>query len=167
MNDFTCNSFFLGVGDTLYRSLTKYGFVYMLGHGVPDKQVEDVFKVSKEFFDLPLETKEASFPREESSQVISMKLLQCLVPTILTLQGYVKPGLELLDQLKEEDGPKVRDPGTLFKSCGYKKNYSRQCTSSGNLWTLSSYRRTPHFPMAKKCQSARQSSGQWETVWSP
>ena len=56
-------------GNALYQALTQYGFVYMLNHGVHGDHIDDVFKVSKKFFDLPQDVKEKSFPREESSQV--------------------------------------------------------------------------------------------------
>lgn len=57
-------SFFLGggakrraVADAVDQACTELGFLIVSGHGVPEALIEEMRRVSREFFDLPLEAK--------------------------------------------------------------------------------------------------------------
>ena len=79
------------VGARLRSAFSLCGFAYLTGsHGVPEAAVENLFSASRSFFSLPTEDKDRS-SRDP-----------------LTTQGYVRPGQEMLDNLKQEPGEKVR-----------------------------------------------------------
>ncbi len=44
---------FAGVGSHLFGALSQKGFAYLVGHGVPAAQVDEMFRASDEFFGLP------------------------------------------------------------------------------------------------------------------
>ncbi|XP_072164967.1 uncharacterized protein [Diadema setosum] len=43
--------------DEVKHALTTVGFMYLVNHGIPSDKIEDAFKYSKKFFELPEETK--------------------------------------------------------------------------------------------------------------
>ncbi|KAI0037000.1 thymine dioxygenase [Vararia minispora EC-137] len=46
------------VADEILKSLKAVGFVQLINHGVPQEKVDEMFRWSKSFFSLPLETKQ-------------------------------------------------------------------------------------------------------------
>jgi isopenicillin N synthase-like dioxygenase len=46
-----------GVAQQIYDAFSTVGWVYVKDHGIPQEQVDNIFKLAKDFFDLPLETK--------------------------------------------------------------------------------------------------------------
>lgn len=77
---------FLDIGKKLDKAFSEYGFVYLTDHGIDDHIVKDMFEASKSFFTLSEDQK-----------------LTCSRHPITT-QGYVRPGQEMLDNLKEGGG---------------------------------------------------------------
>ncbi|KAJ3080225.1 hypothetical protein HK102_003209 [Quaeritorhiza haematococci] len=66
-------------------AFTDVGFVYLVNHGIGKEKVVEVFKKSKEFFDLPLEEKnKLAWVSPESNR------------------GYVAPGREKVSTSKDE-----------------------------------------------------------------
>ncbi|KAF8531526.1 thymine dioxygenase [Gautieria morchelliformis] len=55
------------VADAMLESLKDTGFVYLANHSLPKNKIDDMFKLSKSFFDLPLETKHLA-PHPPSGQ---------------------------------------------------------------------------------------------------
>eukprot|EP00094_Tigriopus_californicus_P006531 TCALIF_06288-PA protein Name:"Similar to DDB_G0283291 Probable iron/ascorbate oxidoreductase DDB_G0283291 (Dictyostelium discoideum)" AED:0.34 eAED:0.34 QI:0/0.4/0.16/1/0.4/0.5/6/0/328 len=74
---------FLDIGNKLDKAFSEYGFVYLTDHGIDQQIVQDMFEASKSFFTLSANQK-----------------LTCSRHPITT-QGYVRPGQEMLDNLKE------------------------------------------------------------------
>ncbi len=65
----------------LHKSLVQHGCAYLIGHGVPQNTIGNMFGRSKDFFeDLSIEEKDASFPLKAGGTAYS--------------QGYMKQGLE-------------------------------------------------------------------------
>ncbi|OXA63627.1 UPF0676 protein C1494.01 [Folsomia candida] len=65
--------------ETVFNALSGIGFVYLTNHGVPDSVIENAFTESKDFFELPTETK--------------MKSLKDISKSF---NGYAAPGQESL-----------------------------------------------------------------------
>lgn len=77
------------VGIHLHSAFTQCGFVYLTNHGIDSADVSRVFDSSKTFFHLSNDQKRQSL-RDQ-----------------VTTQGWVQPGQEMLDALKEENGQQV------------------------------------------------------------
>jgi len=45
------------VAKSVYNALSGFGFLYLTGHGIPKEKIENAFKASKSFFELPIDTK--------------------------------------------------------------------------------------------------------------
>ena len=70
----------------IYEAFTTVGFVYVKNHGVPESEISGLFKVAKNFFDLPQEKKN-KFARTSTSNN----------------HGYVALGVETIDPSKPTD----------------------------------------------------------------
>ena len=82
----------LEVGRQLYKVFTGCGFVYLVNHGIPEAVTDEVFDVSKHFFeDHEVSVKQRAFPLRFP----------------VDIDGYLSPGSEKLDNLKEEKGKKA------------------------------------------------------------
>jgi len=51
------------VAEAVDGACTDLGFLIVSGHGVPDSLIGDMRRVSKAFFDLPLEEKQAAISK--------------------------------------------------------------------------------------------------------
>ena len=54
------------VHDTVDDACRRIGFLAIVGHGVPDAQIDEMYAVTKQFFGLPLEEKLRSAPSDPS-----------------------------------------------------------------------------------------------------
>ena len=75
-------------GQSIFEAFSKIGFAYIRHHGIEDSTVEKVFERSRQFFSLPVETKNLVRNVKGSDQ------------------GYVARGQEIFDA--SEDAEKVR-----------------------------------------------------------
>jgi isopenicillin N synthase-like dioxygenase len=74
----------------LRNAFSLLGFVYVSGHGIDAHVIQQAFDASLDFFQQPVEVK-LKYLKEKDH-----------------IQGYVKPGMEMLDRLKQEKGEPVR-----------------------------------------------------------
>ncbi|KAF2278268.1 thymine dioxygenase [Westerdykella ornata] len=114
--------------DDAFRSV---GFVYLKGHGVESKIIEDAFEVSKEFFDLPMET----------------KMLAPHPPGGTHHRGYSAPGVEKVSQdvFGKGEIAKLREVGDLSLIPDAKESYdigNPTDSTQPNIWPP-----TPPFPL--------------------
>ena len=72
------------IGKELYDAFSLCGFVYLENHGIAPNVISDILDSSRKFFEQSPEDK--------------MKIARHPVTT----QGYVEPGKEMLDNLKEK-----------------------------------------------------------------
>ncbi len=80
------------IGKELHSAFTKFGFVYLVGHGFPKDLPADVLEASRRFFEEhTVEEKVAAFPYHP-----------------VNLWGYTPPGSERLDVHKETKEEVVR-----------------------------------------------------------
>jgi len=84
----------LRIAHELVTACRKVGFVYILGHGVPQDQVDRAFSISKKFYALPKEEKmKAPHP-----------------PGWAVHRGYSWPGLEKVSAaISEKDDKEMVD----------------------------------------------------------
>jgi len=47
----------VAVADDIFNAFANVGFVYLSNHGIPQSQVDEMFALSKRFFELPIEKK--------------------------------------------------------------------------------------------------------------
>ena len=47
----------LCVADDISNACTKFGFFYLIGHGIPEDTIVKIRSVAKDFFDLPMQEK--------------------------------------------------------------------------------------------------------------
>ena len=55
----------LAIAKEVTEACKQWGFLLIKGHGIPSKEIEEMFSLSKEFFSMP-EEKKAPFPLKES-----------------------------------------------------------------------------------------------------
>jgi isopenicillin N synthase-like dioxygenase len=65
----------------LSDALSSIGFAYLAGHGIPQQTIQNVFKSSKDFFDLPLDVK-LKYRKKDFA---------------VSYSGYAQPGDEIFD----------------------------------------------------------------------
>ncbi|KEF52791.1 uncharacterized protein A1O9_11208 [Exophiala aquamarina CBS 119918] len=110
----------LTVAQDLVSACRHVGFVYIKNHGVPQEQLEQVFSISKEFYDLPTEQKrKAPHP-----------------PGWSVHRGYSWPGLEKVSSAisATDDEEAIKE---LREVQDYKESYeigSEENPSQPNVW---------------------------------
>ena len=81
------------------------GFVYLKQHGVDKSVIEGVLGASRTFFDLPQEDKDRLASTQEARSGDGKGG---------SGHGYVRPGQEMLDELKEGGGKVVSHQSSFF-----------------------------------------------------
>lgn len=77
----------------IHNSLSKFGFVYIINHGLSKQVVEKSFEESKTFFEtLSLEAKSKALPMKKP-----------------ITEGYISLGIEKLDKLRQSECGKDED----------------------------------------------------------
>ncbi|KAK6909639.1 hypothetical protein I203_103660 [Kwoniella mangroviensis CBS 8507] len=111
------------ISTQLYTACRDVGFLYIVGHGIPQRDIDGIFDMSKKFFELPYDVKmTAPHPKEAWHH-----------------RGYSGIGVEQVSQMVFDDDKieEMRGKGADFKeSYDMGSEDSRKCP---NVWLEDKY----------------------------